>query len=130
MHNLGLVLSDLGRHAEAVRAVQEAVDIRRVQASRAPSRFQWFLGQILTAFAGVLFVAARYQEALAAAQEAVTIFRPLAADDLSTRGPDLIWALNVLESLFATVGQLEDAEAAADEAAQIQHLINTHEVDP
>jgi tetratricopeptide (TPR) repeat protein/transcriptional regulator with XRE-family HTH domain len=129
LHNLGNRLSDLGRHSAAVRALQEAVDIRRIQATRSQARFEIFLGEILTAFAGVLSRAGRLQEALTAAQEGVAIFRRLAAEDPDLRGPDLIQALNRLAKLFAAIGQESDAQATGAEAEKIRLLITTHDTE-
>jgi tetratricopeptide (TPR) repeat protein len=125
LDNLSMVLTTLGQHSAAVSAAQEGVGIRRLQAARAPSLYEPLLAEALIGLAAAHSGATRYDKALAAAEEAIAIFRRLSADDLIAHGPDLLRALDQLKRLFTATGRPADAQAVLDEAARIQHLINT-----
>src|SRR5262249_28886073 len=77
LDSLGIRLSDLGRHEEALAAAQEAVDIYRRLAEARPDAFLPYLAASLSNFGFRLYELRQRAAALAAAQESVDIYRPL-----------------------------------------------------
>ena len=73
----GLVLSDVGRYAKALAALEEAVTLLGSSPTKTPHA-SGTLAAILTNMGGVLDSTGRYAEALAADHEAVTLLRKLA----------------------------------------------------
>jgi tetratricopeptide (TPR) repeat protein len=70
IHNLGGMLSLLGRHEEALKATGEAVELRRVLAQRTPEAFQPDLATSLYNLGNRLSELDLREEALNAMQEA------------------------------------------------------------
>jgi tetratricopeptide (TPR) repeat protein len=75
LHNLGAVLSEMGRRVEALQATQEAVDLYRRLAQQNPDAFLPYLAGSLNNLGAMLSEMGRREEALQAAQEAVEIRR-------------------------------------------------------
>jgi tetratricopeptide (TPR) repeat protein len=120
---LGIRLSNLGRHEEALAASREAVDIRRRLVQVGPDAFHPGLATSLNNL-GIRFSnLGRHEEALAACREAVDIRRHLAQTRPDAFLPDLATSLNNLGSDLSNLGRREEALAASQEAVDIRrHL--------
>ena len=119
LHNLGAMLSDLGRREEALAATQEAAALYRRLAAQQPEAFLPNLAASLNNLGSMLSDLGRREEALAAAQEAVALYRQLAAQQPEAFLPNLAMSLNNLGSMLSALGQREEALAAAQEAAAL-----------
>jgi tetratricopeptide (TPR) repeat protein len=75
LHDLGDVLCDLNRPADAAAATEEAVAIRRDLAAADPDRYRPRLAESLAHLGELLGQLGRSAEALAATEEAVAIRR-------------------------------------------------------
>jgi tetratricopeptide (TPR) repeat protein len=100
---LSIRFADVGRAADALAAIQEAVEIYRQLEAREPRRYLAELAAALGALGDRLGTMGRWQDALAVAQEPVDIYRQLG--DRSGEGT----ALNNLGVAMHAVGQLADA---------------------
>ena len=116
---LGWALSALGRREEALRATQEAVEIRRQLAQVNPQAFLPDLAASLNNLGYMLSALGRREEALAATQEAADLYRGLAQANPQAFLPDLAGSLNNLGSDLSALGRREEALAATQEAADI-----------
>ena len=115
LNNLGNRLSKLGRREEALKATQEAVEIRRRLAKDRPDAFLPDLASSLNNLGNRLSDLGRREEALKATQEAVDTYRGLAKDRPDAFLPDLARSLGVLGKCLAADARLRDAvEAFAD----------------
>ena len=118
-HTLGIRLSKLGRHEEALDAAKEAVDIRRALAKDRPDAFLPDLAGSLTNLGIRLSNLGRREEALDAAKEAVDITRALAKDRPDAFLPDLAGSLNNLGRYLSNLGRREEALDASKEDVDI-----------
>ncbi|MFI1443186.1 tetratricopeptide repeat protein [Streptomyces fructofermentans] len=116
---LGLRLSEVGRHSEAVTAMREAVAQRRSLAEDDPDTHNPGLAAALSNRGAWLSGAGRYLEALAAAEESVALYRRLADVDPDAHGPDLATALSSLGIRLSDVGLHREALNAAEEAVAV-----------
>ncbi len=115
----GVLLSQLGRPAEALPRAQEAVTIRRELAQASPDRYRPDLARSLDNL-GVRFSAlGRPAEALPPAQEAVTIHRELAQASPDRYRPDLARSLDNLGVWFSALGRPAEALPPSQEAVTI-----------
>jgi tetratricopeptide (TPR) repeat protein len=78
LNNFGVRLSAVGRREDALRASQEAVDIRRALANERPDAFLPNLAMSLGAMSQTLVGAERFAEAAAAAREGLEAIAPFA----------------------------------------------------
>ena len=76
LHNLGAMLSDLGRREDALAATQEAVDIRRKLAAQQPDAFLPDLARSLAVYGVILRGLGRHAEAAAAFAEGLRVIHP------------------------------------------------------
>jgi len=119
LSSLGNRLSELGRPAEALPVLEEAITIRRELAAADPDRYRSDLTNSLVNLGVALAELGRVPEALAADREAVAIRRELAAADPDRYRPDLGFSLaNLAQRLFA-MGRSAQALQATEEAAAI-----------
>jgi len=86
---IGQGLAALGRYDEALRAIQQAVDLYRDLAAQNPRAFRPDLARALLNLGAMLSALGRPEEALAAAREAVDLYRDLAAQNLSQAFRDI-----------------------------------------
>jgi len=119
VETLGIRLSNLGRHEEALAALQETVDIRRRLAQMRLDAFLPDLAMSLNNLGTMLSDLGRREEALAASQEAVDIRRPLAQMRPDAFLSDLAGSLNNLGGDLSDLGRREEALAASQEAVDI-----------
>jgi tetratricopeptide (TPR) repeat protein len=119
-NNLSVRLSALGEREAALKAAQEAVDIRRVLAAARPDAFTADLAMSLNNLANRLSALGQREAALKAAQEAVDIRRVLAAARPDAFTADLAMSLNNLANRLSALGQREAALEVAQEAVDIR----------
>jgi len=119
LNRLGLRLSDIGRHEEALVAAQEAADIYRKLAEKNPQAFLPNLAASLNNLGKSLSDLGRREEALEAAKEAADIYRTLAEKNPQAFLPNLTASLNNLGAIFSYLGRREEAFQATQEAADI-----------
>ncbi len=119
LHNLGNVLSELGRREEALAATEEAVGLFRRLAEGQPAAFLPDLAGSLNNLGNRLAALGRREEALAAAEEAVALYRRLAEKQPAAFRPELATSLTGLGAMLADLGRREEALAAAEEAVAI-----------
>ncbi len=126
LDNLGVQLSELGRHAEAVTAVDEAVTIRRRLAEADPAGHLPDLASSLNNLGRQLAELSRGDESLAAVEEAVAAYRQLARRTPDASLPELATTLDGLSSRLAEIGRREDGLAAVDEAVTVVYRRLAH----
>ncbi len=114
--NLGVRLSALGRHEEALTAAEEAVGHYRALAAARPDAFIPDLALSLNNLANFLSDLGRREAALTAAEEAVGHYRALAAARPDAFIPDLARSLNNLANCLSALGRHEAALTTAEEA--------------
>ncbi|MDQ6777052.1 MAG: tetratricopeptide repeat protein [Actinomycetota bacterium] len=117
-------LSGLGRREDALKAIEEAIEIRRELAAAQPdaalqARLRADLATALNNQAGWLSDLRRRDEALTAIEEAVEIRRELAETEPDAFLADLATALGNESSRLVDVARREDALAASEERVEI-----------
>jgi tetratricopeptide (TPR) repeat protein len=100
----GVLLSQVGRPAEALPATQEAVMVYRELAAADADRYRPDLAQSLTNLGITFSELVRSADALPPTQEAVAIRRELAAADPDQYRPDLARSLDNLGNLYSELG--------------------------
>ncbi|BBC30837.1 hypothetical protein SGFS_021310 [Streptomyces graminofaciens] len=123
LSNLAIRLSDAGRRAEALAAVEEAVDIQRRLVSDNPSEYEPDLALSLSTLGLRLSDVGRGAEALAVLEEAVNIQRGLVEDNPTKYEPYLASALSNLGIPLARLGRRAKAAAAEQEAVDIRRRL-------
>ncbi len=126
--SLARVRRYLGQLDEALRAIQEVVELYRGLASADPQAFLPDLTASLNNLGNILSQLGRYEEALHAAEEAVNIWRKLASETPQTFLPDLAGSLNNLGNMLSALGRREEALQAIREAVEIYRTLA--QVDP
>ncbi|KAF7967651.1 hypothetical protein HWV62_33609 [Athelia sp. TMB] len=121
--NLSVSLSDLGRHGDALAAIQEAVGLRRALAAERPAAFNAFLANALNNLSIRLSDHGRHEEALAASQEAVGLRRALAVERPKAFNAALAESLNNLSAELSDHGRHEEALAAIQEAVGLRRAL-------
>jgi tetratricopeptide (TPR) repeat protein len=130
LNNLGLRLSDLGRHEEALNVYEEAIDIIRKFTSMRPETFRPNLAGSLNNLGSILSALGRREEALIAVKEALDIHRQLAQSHQEAFLPDLAGSLNNLGFFLRDLGRREEALNATQEALDIRRkLAQSHPED-
>jgi tetratricopeptide (TPR) repeat protein len=117
--NLGIRLSGMGRHEDALRVSQEAVDLRRQLAEACPDAYLQDLGFSLSNLAGHLIKLGRGEDATRVAEEAVGIRRRLATSGADHLLTDLATSLGNLGGILPSVGRLRDAVSACEESVEL-----------
>jgi tetratricopeptide (TPR) repeat protein len=118
-HRAGILLSQLGRHAEALPVTERAVAVRRALAA-ADDRYLPDLARSLSSLGVKLSELGRPADAVAVTEEAVQIRRKLAAADPGRYHPGLAISLNNLGVWLAEINRSADALAANEEAVAIR----------
>ena len=119
LNNLAIRLSEVGQRQEALGPAQEAADLYRELAAKAPDAYRPDLAMALNNLANCLSEVGQRQEALGPAQEAADLYRELAAKAPDAYRPDLAMALNNLAIRLSEVGQRQAALGAGQEAADL-----------
>ncbi|MGH8895507.1 MAG: tetratricopeptide repeat protein, partial [Egibacteraceae bacterium] len=117
LNNQATLLSEVGRRAEALEAITEAVTLYGRLAEDNPGAFLPDLAMSLNNQATLLSEVGRRAEALEAITEAVTLRRRLAEDNPGAFLPDLAMSLNNQATLLSEVGRRAEALARYEEAA-------------
>ncbi|MEV8512182.1 tetratricopeptide repeat protein [Dactylosporangium sp. NPDC051484] len=112
-------LSQLGRHEEALRAADEAVDVYDELEDRHPGMYRSALGAATSDFALQLDRLGRYADALAVDQQAVEILRGLDRNNPGGRADGLGHALTNLSVSLAQADRDDEALQAAQEAVEL-----------
>ncbi|MFZ3568774.1 tetratricopeptide repeat protein [Streptomyces sp. BH097] len=120
LNNLSIRLGRLGRHEDALTAIEEAVTARRGLAKARPDAYLPDLASSLNNLAVQLARVGRQEQALTAAEEAVTVYRKLAETRPGAHLPDLASTLNNLAIQLGGFGRHEDALTAAEEAVTVR----------
>jgi tetratricopeptide (TPR) repeat protein len=115
----GLALSALGRREEALKAIQEAVEIYRRLADRQPDAFLPGLAGSLRRLGFQLSALGRRAEALEVTQEAVELYRRLAAQHPDAFLPELAASLTNLGSQLSALGRRAEALEVTQEAVEL-----------
>ncbi|MGA6152070.1 tetratricopeptide repeat protein, partial [Stenotrophomonas sp. NPDC087984] len=117
-----------GRHAEALDAAEEAVEIYRRLVADNSAAYEPDLAHSLTNLGLELSPAGRHAEALDAAEEAVEIYRRLVADNSAAYEPDLAISLSTLGLLLIEMeGDLSRVLRLIGEAVELyrRHIATT-----
>ncbi|WP_327749669.1 tetratricopeptide repeat protein [Streptomyces europaeiscabiei] len=123
LSNLGVRLSAVGRHGEALTATEEAVIAYRRLAEADPAAFEPNLTGSLSNLGGNLSAVGRHGEALTATEEAVIAYRRLAGVDPATFEPDLATSLSNLGIRLSAVGRHDEALTATEESVKIRRRL-------
>jgi tetratricopeptide (TPR) repeat protein len=124
---LGNRLSALGRREDALKASQEAVDIRRRLAQKNPDAFLPDLAMSLNNLGGDLSNLGRREDALTASQEAVDSYRSLEQKNPDAFLPDLAMSLGAHGRVLAGLDRHAEAAAAVREGlAAIAPFVERH----
>jgi Amt family ammonium transporter len=126
LHSLGVQLAEVGRHAEAVAAVEEAVALRRRLAEADPADHLPDLASSLNHLGRQLSELGRREESLAATEEAVAAYRRLAQISPNAFLPEFATALNGLSTRLAQLGHHEEGLTAIDEAVTVVYRRLAH----
>ena len=116
----GVMLSELGRPADALPVTEEAVAIRRDLAAVNPDRYRPDLAASLSNLGVAFSELGRIAEALPPEQEAVAIRRDLAAVNPDRYRPDLADSLSHLGVAFSELGRIAEALPPEQEAVAIR----------
>ena len=119
LSSLGSRLSELGRPAEALPVIEEAITIRQELAASS-DRYRPDLANSLINLGVALFELGRLTEALAADREAAAIRQELAAGDPDRYRPDLAASLANLSLRLFALGRYSEALRVTEEAAAIR----------
>lgn len=119
--NLAIVLGNLGRHAEAVPAIESAVAIFRQLSRERPQVYTADLADSLHTLGNQLARVERHDEALVAAEESVGILRRLAAVNPAAHERGLALGLTSLANRLSAAGDHTSAVAVGEEAVNIAH---------
>lgn len=120
LHNIGVNLSELGRHEEALRYNVEALDIRRELAKEVSEKYSSLLAYSLHSTGVDLGNLGRYEEALQRKIEATNIRRTLAKQDSIKYGSLLAYSLASTCVDLSSLGRQEDALMFSTEALEIR----------
>jgi tetratricopeptide (TPR) repeat protein len=119
LNNLANRLSEVGQREAALAPAQEATDLYRQLAAKAPDAWRPDLAMALNNLANSLSEVGQREAALATAQEAVAIRRELAAKAPDAYRPALAGSLAVLANRLEENGDLERALESNREAIEL-----------
>ncbi len=114
LNNLASMLSNLGRHEEALATADDALRFYRQLAQQRPAAFLPDLARSLNNLAIMLNALGRHQEALSRAEEASISRRQLAQQRPDVFLPDLAQSLAVSGQLLAETRPAEAMEPLAE----------------
>ena len=113
----------LGKHIDALKATEEAVQLYRQLAEQNPTAFLPDLALSLNNL-GVRYNAlGRREEALTVTEEAVSIRRVLAEKNPDAFNPGLAGSLNNLGAFYDALGRREEALTVTEEAVSIRRVL-------
>jgi tetratricopeptide (TPR) repeat protein len=123
LNNLGVCLTNLGRHEEALQIAEEAARMSRQMAAWEPDDFLTGLAIALDNLGNALSFVGRPEDALKATEEAVQINRQLLAQHPDALPNYLARSLNNLGSRLRAVGRHAEALNAAEEAVGLRRKL-------
>jgi len=123
LHELSTTLLQLGRRAEALPPIEEAVTIHRDLADENPDAFLPDLAGSLNTLSNRLSDLGRHHDALPPIEQAVAIRRDLAATNPGAHLLDLATSLNQLADVLEELGRGEEAEARRLEVGGIRRSL-------
>ncbi|MFB8081545.1 tetratricopeptide repeat protein [Streptomyces sp. NPDC056013] len=123
LNNLSVHLGEVGRRAEGLAAVEEALSIRRTLTAANPDAHLFDLATLLNNLSGHLREVGRRAEALAAAEEAVDHYRTQAEAHPDAYLPHLATLLNNLSVHLGDAGRRAEGLAAVEEALSIRRTL-------
>jgi len=119
-HRAGLMLSQLGRPADALDVTEGAVAVYRALAVADPDHYRPNLANSLSSLGVRLSDLGRHADAVTVTEEAVGIRRELAAANPRRYRPGLAISLNNLGVWLSEVGRSADALAVTEESVAIR----------
>ncbi|GLW25329.1 molecular chaperone Tir [Microbispora amethystogenes] len=122
---LGIHLAAVGRPADALLVIEQAVDIRRELATAHPDRYRPDLATSLTNLGIRLAELGRPADALTATQQAVDVYRELATAHPDRYRPDLAGSLTNLGNCLGELGRPADALTATQQAVDVYRELAT-----
>ncbi|MEU5187218.1 tetratricopeptide repeat protein [Streptomyces klenkii] len=128
LNNLSVRLGAVGRWAEGLTAIEEAVRIRRTLAENNPDAYLPDLAASLNNLSADLAKVGRRKEGLTPIEEAVRIRRTLAENNPDAYLPDLAMSLNNLSADLAKVGRRKEGLTPIEEA--VGHYRTLAEANP
>lgn len=120
LNNLSWYMTRVGRHAEGLAAVEEALQLLRAAAAHNPGAMEPELARTLVNRHVWLADLGRWDEVLATTQETLEIQRRLAEQDLATHGPALATTLVHLGRALSQTDRWDEAIAAEREANEVR----------
>src|ERR1700722_6053074 len=108
----------MGRREEALRAMEEVVELYRQLAAVRPEAYNLHLAASVNNLSIYLSNMGLREDALQSIQEAVEFFRPLAADHPATFDRYLALSLTSLSNYLSDMGLRKDALPAIQEAVE------------
>lgn len=129
LKKMARLLREEGRGKEAVDAIQESVDVYRVQADKAPEMFIPYLATTLCDL--TFYVAETYpdqkERAFASGQETVSLYRQLATAYPGEYNQDLALALNYLSKCYNVMDDHENAINSINESLDLYRELENAE---
>ena len=122
---LSVRLGEVGRRAEGLSAIEEAVSVRRRLAAAHPDANEPDMATALNNLSVRLGEVGRREEGLAAIEEAVAVYRRLATVNPSAFEPALANALNNLSARLGEVGRRDEGLSAIKEAVCVYRRLAT-----
>jgi tetratricopeptide (TPR) repeat protein len=120
MSNLSRRLSHVeGKHVQALKLVEEAVGLLRMQESSRPGSCSEDLALLLGNLPSLLLGVDRKEDALVAAQEALSMYRELAVRNLDAYAPGLAKCFRQVAFLLDSESQAESALVTCQRAIEL-----------
>lgn len=129
LNDLSVRLSNAGREAEALAAIEEAVAIYRSLAAASSAQYGPTLATALNQLSNCLVDVGRNPEALSASEEVVEIRRPLAEAKPEEFAPELASALQNVSHRHVDAGRHPEALAAIEESVGLYRPLAAAEPD-
>ncbi|MER5887286.1 tetratricopeptide repeat protein, partial [Streptomyces sp. NPDC001941] len=123
LSNLAVRLGEVGRRAEGLAVIEEAVGIRRALSEVDPDAYLPALASSLNTLATRLMEMGRRREGLSVIEEAVRHYRILVEVDAKAYLPDLATCLNNLANHLGEMGRRAEGLAAIEEAVRIRRAV-------
>ena len=122
LHNYGIILSEMGRHEDALSVRQEAVTLYRTLDVDGQGRNKHFTNALLS-YGTTLYKMGRHEDALSVKQEAVSLYRALIVDG-QEQNEGLADALHNYGNTLSCMGRHDDALSVRQEAVSLYRTLN------
>ncbi|MFD8707039.1 tetratricopeptide repeat protein [Kitasatospora sp. NPDC059648] len=124
LNNLSARLSVMGRHREALEAVEQSLFDYRLLVDSDPEKYLPELARITANHGARLAAVGRRQESLAALESALASLRPMAERRPDAHLPDLAMVLGNMAVELGALGRNEEALAAAEECVATYRVLD------